>query len=303
MSAKEGNDSSVKSRHSHLPTTGRSIRRRTSQLLNKNWQLRRLDPDARGSVLEYAKEVDIDQNLGAKHGDWVKFDEPEQVHEVLLKAGEIRDPGLRDGAEQCQWIAASDWIYRTTFDRPQIEGRVLLLFWGLDTLVDIFLNSVLIASHDDMFLPLRIEVTGLIEERNKLVLHFRSPMLALSETKHHEKWDGKISPIQFIRKPAPDFGPFVGAPPGVAKIGVFDDVVLEVAGLFEIEHMDVTCHVTDPYDVAHLGLEISGFRELGSDVAGTVVDVVIHNHHGEQVAHRQAGVMKVGMISGRPPPR
>lgn len=78
---------------------------------------------------------------------WTKTSVPTEIFKDLLNAGKIKDPFVDRNEESVQWVGETDWIYRTKFsmDRERQEGeRVILVFEGLDTFVDVFLNDKLI---------------------------------------------------------------------------------------------------------------------------------------------------------------
>jgi len=87
---------------------------------------------------------------------------PGQVHQDLLAHGVIADPfgGLAELG--CAWVDEEDWIYELAFEfvaDPALPRR-LLRFEGLDTVATVRLNGVELAQHDDMFVPLEVDVTG-----------------------------------------------------------------------------------------------------------------------------------------------
>jgi len=101
---------------------------------------------------------------------------PGCVHTALRAGGYIPDMFYRDNNLSLQWIGESDWEYRRSFFCDRTEGASLL-FMGLDTYADILLNGVLIGSVDDMFIPYRFDVEGVLRRgENLLSVRFRSPI-------------------------------------------------------------------------------------------------------------------------------
>ena len=101
---------------------------------------------------------------------------PGCVHTALRAGGYIPDMFYRDNNLSLQWIGESDWEYRRSFFCDRAEGASLL-FMGLDTYADILLNGVLIGSADDMFIPYRFDVEGVLRRgENLLSVRFRSPI-------------------------------------------------------------------------------------------------------------------------------
>ncbi|HRK20519.1 MAG TPA: hypothetical protein PLX06_01840 [Fimbriimonadaceae bacterium] len=104
---------------------------------------------------------------------------PGHVHLDLMIDGVIPDPFELEHEAGCQWVSEEDWEYRTVFNwspKPGASRRVLR-FEGLDTVATITLNGSEIARHDNMHVPLEIDVTGkLTEGENELIVKLESPV-------------------------------------------------------------------------------------------------------------------------------
>ncbi|NBD27898.1 beta-mannosidase [Paenibacillus glycinis] len=100
---------------------------------------------------------------------------PGHVHQDLLAAGLIPDPGYRKQAEECGWVEHWRWSYRREFEVDRLEdGRATLVFEGLDTFADIYLNGTRLARTDNMFVRYRFDVTGQLRTgTNELEIRFR----------------------------------------------------------------------------------------------------------------------------------
>src|SRR5689334_4885379 len=76
---------------------------------------------------------------------WHAASVPGCVHTDLLKNKLIEDPFYRDNEKKLQWIGKTDWEYETTFNAtPELlrHQHLELVFEGLDTYADVFLNDV-----------------------------------------------------------------------------------------------------------------------------------------------------------------
>ncbi len=60
------------------------------------------------------------------------------------------------------------------------DERVRLVFHGLDTVADIWLNGVLLGHHENMFRPAEFDLTGQLEAENSLLLRFSPPLAGLT---------------------------------------------------------------------------------------------------------------------------
>jgi beta-mannosidase len=111
---------------------------------------------------------------------WYPATVPGVVHTDLLKNRLIDDPFYRDNEQKQQWIGKTDWEYRTVFkvtqqilDRKNVE----LVFEGLDTYADVYLNDKLLLKADNMFRTWRVNCSNAIKlGDNTLRVHFRSPI-------------------------------------------------------------------------------------------------------------------------------
>ncbi|MEC0210680.1 glycoside hydrolase family 2 protein [Paenibacillus ehimensis] len=112
--------------------------------------------------------------------DWMPAQVPGCVHMDLLKNGKIDHPFYGMNESKLQWIDKQDWEYRTTFDFPEelrSAKRVELVFAGLDTYADVWVNDRLVLSADNMFREWKTEVKSLLKERGNVIrVCFRSPV-------------------------------------------------------------------------------------------------------------------------------
>jgi beta-mannosidase len=111
---------------------------------------------------------------------WYPATVPGCVHTDLLNNKLIDDPFYRDNEQKLQWIGKTDWEYQTTFIiAPDTLARknLELVFAGLDTYADIFLNNELLLSTDNMFRTWRVDARRLAKAgANNLRVRFRSPI-------------------------------------------------------------------------------------------------------------------------------
>jgi beta-mannosidase len=108
---------------------------------------------------------------------------PGCVHTDLLRAKKIADPFYGKNEKDQQWIEHTDWEYRSTFaadDALLAHERVELVFRGLDTFADVFVNGQAVLRADNMFRSWRVDVRRqLVRGDNQLLVHFRSPIAAV----------------------------------------------------------------------------------------------------------------------------
>ncbi len=205
---------------------------------------------------------------------------PMQAHDALLANQKIDDLFIPGNCEKAQWIGERDWIYRTTFPKPDSNGRTFLHFHGLDTFVHIYLNGNHIHFHDNCYLPARLDVTDHLREDNSLVLHFLAAIPHM-ESQHGatELQEHRGAFIRKARKPAEDFGFFNGAKPAFIAIGVYDKITLETVDRAEFSNLDIHTALNDARDIGRI---LVNADVDGAD--GCMLNCSVKNEGGELVA-------------------
>lgn len=103
---------------------------------------------------------------------------PGELHTDLLANKLIPDPFYRDNEKKLQWIEKEDWEYQATFTVPTLvssKRNVDLVFDGLDTYADVYLNGQLILEANNMFRQWKINVKKILKlGSNVLFMRFRS---------------------------------------------------------------------------------------------------------------------------------
>src|ERR1022692_5162236 len=120
-----------------------------ARTLDSGWQFRAVAETDRSDVKE-----------------WHPAQVPGVVQTDLLHAGLIPDPFDRNNEFRLQWIGLADWEYQTSF---QIDAAALahdhidLVFEGLDTFADVYLNDLAVLHADNMFRRWRIPAKKLLK--------------------------------------------------------------------------------------------------------------------------------------------
>jgi len=111
---------------------------------------------------------------------WYPASVPGCVHTDLLTNKLIDDPFYRDNEQNLQWVGKTDWEYQTTFEvTPEILRRanIDVVFEGLDTYANVFLNDEPLQNTDNMFRTWRIDAKRQLKAgANTLRIRFRSPI-------------------------------------------------------------------------------------------------------------------------------
>ena len=213
---------------------------------------------------EFRQKTDGAPSDAAK---WLPAAVPGVVHTDLLRNKVIPDPFYRDNEAKLQWIENADWEYRKAFTvTPEMlaHQHVDIVFEGLDTIADVYLNDRPVLTADNMFREWRADVKSFLKPGDN-VLHivFRSVFPAMKELQNEDPsfdlthGEGK----QYIRKAAYEYGWDWG--PRFVTSGIWQPAYLELwddvrVTDFGIQQPDVT------KDVANLVADV----ELESSVSG-----------------------------------
>ena len=116
----------------------------------------------------------------ARLSNWYPATVPGVVHTDLMDNKIIEDPFFRLNERGMHWIDKEDWIYQTTFQlTPEMMGRenIDLIFKGLDTYADVYLNEKKILEANNMFREWKTSIKpDLKPGENVLKIYFHSPI-------------------------------------------------------------------------------------------------------------------------------
>ncbi|WP_375104843.1 glycoside hydrolase family 2 protein [Paenibacillus sp. RS8] len=115
---------------------------------------------------------------GCGDEEWLPATVPGTVHTDLLKNGKIEDPFYGMNEHNLQWIDKKDWEYQTTLQLGEEWSGLScteLIFEGLDTYADVYVNNVHVLAADNMFLAWRVDVKDQLKiGENNIRVRFRS---------------------------------------------------------------------------------------------------------------------------------
>jgi beta-mannosidase len=142
---------------------------------------------------------------------WLPAIVPGTIHTDLLNSKIIEEPFFNNNELRQTWICESGWNYKTSFSYPKDFDRelpVFIIFEGLDTIADIYLNGSLLGKSRNMFLRYEFEVTSLLKDNNELEVRFQSPLkYAKEEEAKYGKLPAAPNPERvYIRKAQYSFG-------------------------------------------------------------------------------------------------
>jgi beta-mannosidase len=207
-----------------------------SRTLDSGWQFRAVG--------------DVDQP-GVK--DWHAAQVPGVVHTDLLRNNLIPEPFDRDNEFRLQWIGLTDWEYQTSFpvDSSMLaHGHVDLVFGGLDTFADVYLNGQAILRANNMFRRWRVSAKPLlVSGSNTLRIIFHSPVtymlpyakslpyLLPSISTHNFGNEENIATAPYTRKAPYQYGWDWG--PRFLTEGIWQPVLLETWDSLRIDNFHI----------------------------------------------------------------
>lgn len=167
---------------------------------------------------------------------WLPATVPGVVHTDLMANKLIEEPFGGTAEPRLQWIEKKTWEYTKTFTaNPEFLNNEVqeLVFKGLDTYADVYLNDKLILISDNMFLEWRLDVKGAVTEGEntlKVVFHpaynVAEPMAKKYPTLPADNDKGvPYKTSVFTRKAPYSFGWDWG--PRYATVGIWRPVMLE----------------------------------------------------------------------------
>ena len=170
-----------------------------------------------------------------KPGIWFDALVPGTIHTDLLNNKLIDS----DNELKLDWIINNKWIYKTEFHfQPEAKENYNLIFEGIDTIADIYLNEHKILSTENMFIEYKISVGKyLVEGNNELKIFFYSPVkYALEQEAQYGKLPVALNSSRaYIRKAQYSFGWDWG--PSFPTSGIWRDVYLEPEPAAETENV------------------------------------------------------------------
>ncbi|MEE7560487.1 glycoside hydrolase family 2 protein, partial [Xanthomonas sp. Kuri4-2] len=119
----------------------------------------------------------------ARAARWLPAQVPGTVQTDLIAAGVVADPYVTDTEAAIQWVGLSDWQYQTHFAADAAllaRTHVELVFDGLDTYAEVYLNGKQLIDADNMFRQWRADARPLLKRGdNVLEVRLFSPIKKL----------------------------------------------------------------------------------------------------------------------------
>ena len=209
---------------------------------------------------------------------------PCDMYSVLLAHGLIDEPYYGTNELKLTRLSENDCTFYTTASLSEQElakEKIDLVFYGLDTICDIFFNETLLGSVKNMHRAYEFDVKALAKARNEIRLEFKSPIKYFyqKEKEHHLYIDGAtVTGACHLRKAFYMSG--WDWAPRLPNIGIFRNVELLCYDFDKIEDF----YISQSHENGSVTLDISastkhalsGLR-LEAEIDGKTV--VLENGH------------------------
>lgn len=197
--------------------------------LNKNWTF----------SLAKSSSFEAVANKNISPGKQFAATIPGTIHTDLLNNKLIDDPFYSNNELKMDWISQCDWIYQTTFD---FNGNAInsndLVFEGLDTVCEIYLNEIKLGYTDNMFLMYSYNIKNVLKQKNNLLkVIIKSPVkYALQQENKYGKLPVALNSSRvYVRKAQYSFGWDWG--PSFPTSGIWRKVYLQERPVVKIDSL------------------------------------------------------------------
>ncbi len=181
------------------------------------------------------------QFKNSKENKWLTASVPGTVHLDLMNNKLIPDPYKDENEKKVQWVENEDWDYRTVFKisaKELKDQNVDLVFHGLDTFSEIYLNGKLLKKTDNMFRTWKIPVKNDLKIGNNILqIKFKSSVHIGKDLAKKVPFTMPESPRSFVRKAQYQFGWDWG--PRLVTAGIWKDVKLNFWNQAKMENVKV----------------------------------------------------------------
>lgn len=181
------------------------------------------------------------QFKNAKENNWLTASVPGTVHLDLMDHQLIPDPYKDENEKKVQWVENENWDYQTVFkvSAKELQNQnAELVFHGLDTFSEIYLNGKLLKKTDNMFRTWKIPVKDELKVgNNTLQIKFKSSVNVGKDLAKKVPFTMPETPRSFVRKAQYQFGWDWGA--RLVTAGIWKDVKLNFWNHAKLENVKI----------------------------------------------------------------
>ncbi|KAB8125598.1 glycoside hydrolase family 2 protein [Gracilibacillus oryzae] len=219
------------------------------------------------------KKLNFNQNWKMKalsKNDWYPVTLPASVMNTLLEANVIDDPFYRDNEENAKEIANQDYVFQKQFEldnQTLAYENISLIFHGIDTIAEIFLNGRKLANTNNMHRIYEVSAKDYLQGgTNTIELVLSSPIQYIEEIHQRDPLSGvdhAMEGYQHLRKAHSMFGWDWG--PKIPDLGIWRDVELVMWNENRIN--DVYIAQKHEQNLVHLNVQVKLEQEVDTNLA------------------------------------
>jgi len=164
---------------------------------------------------------------------WQSASVPGCVQLDLLRLGQVPDPFYGLNEIHMHRLEEKEWVYRKEFElkeRDLARSQVDLVFEGIDTYADVYLNDWYVGRAENMFIPYRYDISDIVTPgKNVLEVRFLSPLTTIKDLERKSPLTLQSnceSARPYIRKAQYAYGWDWG--PRIAQVGLWRPVYVEL---------------------------------------------------------------------------
>jgi beta-mannosidase len=240
----------------------------TARISLDRWQVHDVDPGAGESP---------DSAAG-----WMDIAAPGDIYQALVAADRLKHPFEKRNEADAAWVRDREWWWRTAFTAPDWNAAaqtIALVFEGLDTFAEIFLDGVSLGRTDNMFHSWRYDLSDRVTPgvTHQLVVRFDPTAKAIDRPvlPGWSSFTDRISRSQRNLMRKAQFGWGWDWGPDLPTIGVWRPVAIEVRSRARIDGVRFSTTWTDE-SCAEAVVDV----ELSEAAAGLAVDIRLTDPHG-----------------------
>jgi beta-mannosidase len=194
------------------------------------WRIRDFDPGT-------GKSAGAAEGQG---GDWIAAEAPGDTYLALIAAGQLAHPYAARNEAAAAWVRDREWWWHATLELP--EEAVELVFEGLDTFADVYLDGRLLGSADNMFREWRFDLSDVAAGGHDLAVCFH-PAALMTGTDPLPFWGAfadRISKSRRTMMRKAQFGWGWDWGPDLPTIGIWQPVRIEQRGGAVVRSLNFT---------------------------------------------------------------